>query len=611
MAAKRNYGRRQAAILGRIFGLIFTMITAGLNGCGTGSAPTPLNPVPAITSVSPNTILPGSGAFTLKVNGSNFNRQSAVQWNDGARITTYVSASQLQAAITATDVSVSGTASITVVNPAPGGGSSRAQAFTIPAIVLSISPASVTLAAEEQQQFTATVSNSKDIAVTWQVDGITGGSADLGTISASGLYNGNALAKQVTITAISQADSMITATAQVIMLAPHSIAVRPVVGKNAEFYTVATGTAFVPRGNNYVRLAAQTWGDGTSVVYHSTFNEGLYNPAQIETALTQMQQNGYNVARVWLNGCCHDNTIGDPAGGLSQSYISNVIDFLAKAKAHGIQVVFTLDSFPSYGGYESYVASCGQFGGNNLLNLCKGGVEANVAFFHDFLEALIDGKASLDTVLTFEIRNEYFYESATAPLSWTSGTVTTANGQTYDMADAFSRQKMMDDGMVFFSDQTRQVIRALDPTALVDIGFFAPQGPNPTRVGDERVIEVYPAIATSHIDFVSIHPYPLPGDLTFDQYAQNFGFTGYQQQKPVVMDEFGAYKSDYPDISAATSVLENWQLRSCQYDVKGWMPWSWDTEAPEEIPAIWAAVEDGGAINKVLAPVSRPDPCKP
>jgi hypothetical protein len=203
MAAKRNYRIRPAATPGRICCLIFAMIAALLNGCGshTSSSPTQPNPVPEITGVSPNTIFLGSEAFALTVNGSNFNQQSTVRWNGDARSTTYVSSPQLQAAITVKDVSVSTTDSITVLNPAPGGGLSGAQAFTVPAIAVSISPVSVTLAAQEQQQFVAPVSNSIVTTVTWQVNGVSGGSASLGTISTSGLYTANSSATPVAITA--------------------------------------------------------------------------------------------------------------------------------------------------------------------------------------------------------------------------------------------------------------------------------------------------------------------------------------------------------------------------------------------------------------------------
>jgi len=83
------------------------------------------NPVPAITSLSPNTVSAGSAAFTLTVNGSNFISTSVVQWNGGARTTTFVSATQLTAAITAADVQTANIISVDVLNPGPGGGNSN------------------------------------------------------------------------------------------------------------------------------------------------------------------------------------------------------------------------------------------------------------------------------------------------------------------------------------------------------------------------------------------------------------------------------------------------------------------------------------------------------
>src|SRR6185295_10089018 len=47
------------------------------------------------------------------------------------RTTTFVSSTQLTAAIPASDIANVGTASVTVVNPAPGGGTSNALTFTI------------------------------------------------------------------------------------------------------------------------------------------------------------------------------------------------------------------------------------------------------------------------------------------------------------------------------------------------------------------------------------------------------------------------------------------------------------------------------------------------
>jgi hypothetical protein len=83
------------------------------------------NPAPQIIALTPDTTFTGA-AFTLTVDGTGFVTSSTVRWNGTARPTTLVSASRLSAAIPATDVSTAMTASITVINPTPGGGTSLA-----------------------------------------------------------------------------------------------------------------------------------------------------------------------------------------------------------------------------------------------------------------------------------------------------------------------------------------------------------------------------------------------------------------------------------------------------------------------------------------------------
>jgi hypothetical protein len=90
------------------------------------------NPVPFINApLVPGFKKPGSAAFTLTVNGTNFVSGSTVYWNGSARTTTFVSASQLTASINATDVATTGTANVTVVNPASGGGTSNIATFEV------------------------------------------------------------------------------------------------------------------------------------------------------------------------------------------------------------------------------------------------------------------------------------------------------------------------------------------------------------------------------------------------------------------------------------------------------------------------------------------------
>jgi len=109
-----------------------------LNPASGGGSSSPLSftvsqstPLPTLSSMSPTTAVSGGAPFTLTVNGTNFASGFTVQWNGSSRPTTFVSATQLTAAIPASDIAASGTAQVTVLNPASGGGSSSPLSFTV------------------------------------------------------------------------------------------------------------------------------------------------------------------------------------------------------------------------------------------------------------------------------------------------------------------------------------------------------------------------------------------------------------------------------------------------------------------------------------------------
>jgi hypothetical protein len=79
----------------------------------------------------PHAGAPGGSAFTLIVNGTGFVSGATVYWNGSPRTTTFVSGSQLTVAISAADIAAATTASVTVVNPAPGGGRSNPLLFSV------------------------------------------------------------------------------------------------------------------------------------------------------------------------------------------------------------------------------------------------------------------------------------------------------------------------------------------------------------------------------------------------------------------------------------------------------------------------------------------------
>jgi hypothetical protein len=103
--------------------------------CATLSVPArPVSlpvPVPVTSSLSPASASSGSADLTLTVNGSSFVASSVVRWNGADRPTTFVSATQLRAAITAADLVTVRTVPVTVFTPTPGGGTSASKSFSV------------------------------------------------------------------------------------------------------------------------------------------------------------------------------------------------------------------------------------------------------------------------------------------------------------------------------------------------------------------------------------------------------------------------------------------------------------------------------------------------
>ena len=128
------------------------------------------NPAPVISTLSPASIGAGSPGFTLTVTGTSFMATSVVQWNGTPRATTFVSSTQLQAAIPAADIASPGTAAVTVVSAPPGGGTSGAATFTMALPpVLSVSTTSALVGTP----ITVTLTNSPGGSFDWLAFALT------------------------------------------------------------------------------------------------------------------------------------------------------------------------------------------------------------------------------------------------------------------------------------------------------------------------------------------------------------------------------------------------------------------------------------------------------
>ncbi len=86
---------------------------------------------PVLTTLDPSTLRAGAMSFALKITGSRFLPGATVHWAGEPRATTFVSDTQLVAAISSSDVARAGGVDVSVSNPAPTSGPSNALRFLV------------------------------------------------------------------------------------------------------------------------------------------------------------------------------------------------------------------------------------------------------------------------------------------------------------------------------------------------------------------------------------------------------------------------------------------------------------------------------------------------
>jgi uncharacterized protein (DUF1800 family) len=279
-------------------------------------------PAVQLWSTSPTKV--PAGSFSISLNGSNFNATSVVQFGNTPLVTTYVSATGLKASGVAPAALAGTNVKITVVNPGLGGTTSTSVNLTITAalpITVALNPTSASVVTNATRQFTATVANTSNTAVTWSVNTIAGGDATVGTISNTGLYTAPASVPSgaVTVRATSVADPAISGQATVTMQTPPPpvVAITPTAvsigaNKTQQFSANVTGTA-----NTAVTWSVNSVVGGNAAVGTIT-TSGLYtapaavpNPASVTIRAT-------SVANAAASAVATLTVTQPPGGGVSQ-----------------------------------------------------------------------------------------------------------------------------------------------------------------------------------------------------------------------------------------------------------------------------------------------------
>lgn len=154
-----------------------------------------------------------------------------------------------------------------------------------PSVNITISPTTAQPFLGQTQQFTATVTGTTNTAVTWSVNGITGGSATVGSVSATGLYTAPQILPSpatVSVTATSQEEPTKSASAQVTIRSDVAITATPPtaiaeLGATQQFTGTITGS-----GSPNTSI---TWsvngGGGGSTTFGTISATGLYAAPRI------------------------------------------------------------------------------------------------------------------------------------------------------------------------------------------------------------------------------------------------------------------------------------------------------------------------------------------
>jgi hypothetical protein len=372
----------------------------------------------------------------------------------------------------------------------------------------------------------------------------------------------------------------------------------------AELFDRKTSKRFIVRGVNYIRLADLKKPDGNIILYHSTFNSGHYDRARVQADLKAIAKSRYNVVRVFFNAATTGGIIG-PGDSLSDAYLNNFLDFLARARENKLYVIPTLDWVPiPQSSSPPGPMWCSDYQCPNVHYLTEDGIRTNQVFFTRLIRWLISRKAPTDMILTYELRNELTFDSDLPPLSLPAGRVTTANGKEYNLSSPEEKNRMIEEGLVLWIDRVRESVLRVDPTALVSVGFIPPKEPNPTRTAETKVSVVGPVIRKSQIDLVDIHVYPEAGGLTMAQYAENFGVVGFTS-KPVIMGEFGALTSQFSSRESGLEQMVELQAASAGLGISGWVFWAWQIE---KNPDTYNLVDEGALVNHAIAPAFHPNP---
>ena len=384
----------------------------------------------------------------------------------------------------------------------------------------------------------------------------------------------------------------------------------PVAVENGGFTVRETGAQFFPVGFNYIDLRTNEVG----TLLHDTFSPNRYDDATVSSNLAEIAAAGFNTVRVFIDSGVGTNGVVLTAMDteLSPGYMQSLAGFLEQAHAHGIYVVITFNVFPATVRYYALGDTVANVEGLNIAYLNPGYIAAKRLYMRDFIQAL-DQLASdrvADTVFAFDPQNEATHYIDNPPFVLSSGTVTPANGVTYNLAT--DKVRLADEMAVYWMDQMAEEIHLQAPGVLADINMFTYAAVG-RSIGDFQMYgttnaydwrDRYPfrpeALAASGADLLDLHFYTanatdLQDDLDsieFPAVSNAWNAVG----KPMIVGEFGAFK-DVLTLNQAVSWKRDEVDVFAEKGFQGWLYWTYNTDIQIRL---WNAKSGGGVLFDAL-----------
>jgi len=374
--------------------------------------------------------------------------------------------------------------------------------------------------------------------------------------------------------------------------------------RGGRFVEKQSGKEFRPRGFNYIRLRPR---------WHGTFSPKRYDPSRAEAMFADLEQHGFNIVRVFIDHAAGEGVVASrEATELSPEFMANFFDFLERARRHRIYVVPALIHLPRCKRYNNIAGKPPtNIAGMNLLYLHQGHIDAKARYVADFVAAIKKhAPGLLTTVFAYELDNETHLHATAPPFSFTSGSVTTANGKTYDLSAEPDLQRMADENVNRWADLCVEAVARVEPEAMVSTNVFTfaavgrggPGRLRRDRTKDRRFPARPLALANTKLSYLDIHFYPF-NDQTLGRDLASIEFDQLkaaceQRGKPLIMGEFGAFRGAYKTLAGAVAAMRRHLRRVYDLGFAGYMYWTYDCDEQEHL---WNAKSGSGEIFKTLA----------